>query len=220
MDLTRTSDLINTQSLQNINICMIGTGGIGAASAIALAKMGVDHFYLVDPDTVEFVNIPTQLLRHSDIGKPKVESVANIMKQLSDTVTGKMCQQKITHKSKIPGDIIISSVDSIDARKSIWEAVLKSESRWYLEARMGAEVFQLYSVNTSDPDWYSKHLSTLQDEEIAEDPCTAKATIYTAFIAAGHIAHQVKRIIMDQQLPRVLIHDIRNNQLVLPGGIV
>jgi molybdopterin/thiamine biosynthesis adenylyltransferase len=198
---------------------MIGTGGIGAAASIALAKMGIDRFHLVDPDTVEFVNIPTQLLRHSDVGKPKVESVANIMKQLSDTVSGTMAMERIDENNTLREDIIISSVDSIDARKAIWEAVLKSESRWYLEARMGAEVFQLYTVNTGDPDWYSGHLSTLQDDEIADDPCTAKATIYTAFIAAGHIAHQVKRILMDQQLPRVLIHDIRNNQLVLPGGM-
>jgi hypothetical protein len=83
---------------------------------------------------------------------------------------------------------------------------------------MGAEVFQLYTVDTVDPGWYIDHLNTLNEDDIPEAPCTAKATIYTAFIAAGHIAHQVKRIVMSQPLPKVLIHDIEAMAMVMPAG--
>lgn len=219
MDKTRQMDIIDAHKLLMTDVTMIGTGGIGAATALALAKLGIPRMYLYDDDTVEDVNIPTQLLKISDIGKNKALSVAGTLKEFSDEISGTVAPLRVGARAPLPpSTIIISSVDSIDSRKEIWEAVKTSQGRWYLDARMGAEVFQLYTVDTADSDWYAEHLSSLNEDDVPDAPCTAKATIYTAFIAAGHIAHQVKRIIMDQPLPRVLIHDIQRLALISPGG--
>ncbi len=221
MDKTRQMDIVSAAVLNMTDVTMIGTGGIGAATALALAKLGIPRMYLYDDDTVEDINIPTQLLKISDIGINKALSVATMLKEYSDEVSGSVKVNRVDMTTALPGTLItIASVDSITARKEIWEAVANSQGRWYLDARMGAEVFQLYTVDTADPDWYIGHLGTLDEDEIPDEPCTAKATIYTAFIAAGHIAHQVKRIIMDEDLDRVLVHDIHNGVLVRPGGLV
>jgi molybdopterin/thiamine biosynthesis adenylyltransferase len=218
MDKTRQLDIISPDLMGRVDITMIGTGGIGAATALALAKMGVPKLYLYDDDTIEDLNIPTQLLKISDIGKPKVLSVAHMLKEFSDEVSGTATEGRVAETTSLPGRIIISSVDSINSRKSIWEAVVASQGRWYLDARMGAEVFQLYTVDTANPGWYANHLSTLDEDMVPDEPCTAKATIYTAFIAAGHIAHQVKRIIMGQPMEKILVHNIRAVSLVEVGG--
>jgi len=221
MDKTRQSDIISSQLLNMISVTMIGTGGIGAATSLALAKLGIPRMYLYDDDTVDDVNIPTQLLKVSDIGKPKVDSVGQMLKEFSDEVSGVAYPSRIEEDTLMPATTItISSVDTITARKAIWEAVSNNQGRWYLDARMGAEVFQLYTVDTADSGWYTDHLSTLNEDDVPEAPCTAKATIYTAFIAAGHIAHQVKRIVMSQPLPKVLIHDIEAMVLISPGGTI
>jgi molybdopterin/thiamine biosynthesis adenylyltransferase len=221
MDKTRQTDIISSQLLNMTTVTMIGTGGIGAATSLALAKLGIPRMYLYDDDTVDDVNIPTQLLKISDIGKLKVSSVGQMLKEFSDEVSGIAIPSRVNADTALyPSTITISSVDSINARKEIWEAVESNQGRWYLDARMGAEVFQLYTVDTADSDWYTDHLSTLNEDDVLEAPCTAKATIYTAFIAAGHIAHQVKRIVMGQPLQRVLIHDIEAMAMVLPGGTI
>jgi molybdopterin/thiamine biosynthesis adenylyltransferase len=221
MDKTRQMDLVHAATLNMTAVTMIGTGGIGAATALALAKLGIPQMFLYDGDIIEDVNIPTQLLKVSDIGKPKAESVALMLREYSDEIGGSVFTTRVEATTQLPGtSVTISSVDSIESRKTIWEAVKASHGRWYLDARMGAEVFQLYTVDTADPGWYEEHLSTLSEDEVPDEPCTAKATIYTAFTAAGHIAHQVKRIIMDQPLPKVLIHDIRNLAMVTPGGMI
>lgn len=221
MDKTRQMDIINAAVLNMTDVTMIGVGGIGAATALALAKLGIPRFYLYDNDTIEDVNIPTQLLKISDIGMRKVHSVGSMLKEFSDEVSGEGMTYRVEETTSLPGSVItISSVDTITSRKAIWEAVKASSGRWYLDARMGAEVFQLYTVDTADSDWYVDHLSTLNEDDVPEEPCTAKATIYTAFIAAGHIAHQVKRIIMDQPLPKVLVHDIQQLVLISPGGML
>ena len=221
MDKTRQMDIVNAQLLNMADVTMIGTGGIGAATALALAKLGIPRMYLYDDDTIEDVNIPTQLLKVTDIGVAKVLSVGNTLKEFSDEISGTASNSRVQEDTKLPDAMFtISSVDSITSRKTIWEAVKASSSRWYLDARMGAEVFQLYTVDTADSGWYADHLDTLNEDDVPEEPCTAKATIYTAFIAAGHIAHQVKRVIMNQSVPRVLIHDIQQLALISPGGML
>lgn len=219
MDKTRQMDIVSAALLNLTSVTMIGTGGIGAATSLALAKLGIPRMYLYDGDTVEDINIPTQLLKISDIGKVKVRSVATTLTEFSDEITGIGCPYRVEKDTLLPDSTItISSVDSITSRKTIWEAVTASNCRWYLDARMGAEVFQLYTVDTVNPGWYDDHLDTLNEDEVPDEPCTAKATIYTAFMAAGHIAHQVKRIIMGEPLPKVLIHDIQQLVMVIPAG--
>ena len=221
MDKTRQMDIISAAVLNMTDVTMIGAGGIGAATALALAKMGIPRLYLYDGDTIEDINIPTQLLKISDIGLRKVHSVGKMLKEFSDEVSGEGYAYRVKENTNLPESLItISSVDSITSRKAIWEAVAAGTGKWYLDARMGAEVFQLYTVDTANPDWYVEHLSTLNEDEVPDEPCTAKATIYTAFIAAGHIAHQVKRIIMNQPIPKVLVHDIEQFVLISPGGIL
>lgn len=220
MDMTRQYDLIDPMALEWVDVTVIGTGGIGSATLIALAKMGIQYFYVYEDDLVEGVNIPSQLLRVSDIGKPKAQAVVEIAKLLAGEVHGLIRPSRVRASTVLPPSAItISAVDSINARKAIWQAVSKSEIRWYLDARMGAEMFQLYTVDMTVADnWYLKYILSLQEDEVPEDPCTARATIYTAFMAAGHIAHQAKRIIMGQDVPKVIIHDIANMKLLFPGG--
>lgn len=219
MDKTRQMDIISAALLNMTTVTMIGVGGIGAATSLALAKLGIPRIYLYDNDTIEDINIPTQLLKISDIGMKKVHSVGRMLKEFSDEISGEGYSYRVDQKTNLEDvTIIISSVDTITARKAIWEAVVASNCRWYLDARMGAEVFQLYTVDTVDSGWYTDHLDTLHEDEVPDEPCTAKATIYTAFMAAGHIAHQVKRIVMGQSLPKVLIHDIQQLVMVMPAG--
>ncbi|HMJ52223.1 MAG TPA: HesA/MoeB/ThiF family protein [Polyangiaceae bacterium] len=61
--------------LSSLRILLVGTGGVGAPCAIALAEAGVGTLVLADEDRVEMANLHRQLLfDESDIGQSKLEA--------------------------------------------------------------------------------------------------------------------------------------------------
>jgi molybdopterin/thiamine biosynthesis adenylyltransferase len=182
-------------------VSLVGCGGIGSITAVTLAKMGVNFLELWDGDCVESVNIATQLHLVSGAGKRKVISTAELVYQVSDEVRV-LCrdQEVIDSTSFARPEIVISAVDSIQARQDIWKSVLKSGPKWYIDARMSAEVFQMAVVcmgSSTGRDHYDARLMSLQESDVPEVVCTQKATFYCAAHAAGHIGAAVKRIFTD-----------------------
>ena len=56
---------------------VVGAGGLGCPASLALARAGVGHLTLADPDRVEVTNLPRQLWhRTSDVGRLKAASAA------------------------------------------------------------------------------------------------------------------------------------------------
>ena len=70
---TRFSGLFHVPNI--FPVILIGAGGIGAITAVTLAKMGVTDLVVYDDDVVSNENIATQLHRISDVGKLKVEGL-------------------------------------------------------------------------------------------------------------------------------------------------
>jgi hypothetical protein len=61
--------------------------------------------------------------------------------------------------------------------------------------------------------WYQYTLESQDDSQIPDEPCTSKATIYTACMAAGHVGAGLRRIITGRQGGGILTHDILQNNL-------
>jgi molybdopterin/thiamine biosynthesis adenylyltransferase len=203
---------------------LIGAGGIGGPTAIALAKMGVRTLYIYDHDTVEDINIPTQFHKLSDIGNNKAKALNATLTEYSDEILSDGWKGlKYPNDLVYPSSIIISAVDSLTARKKIWEWIISSNAvkfKWYLDARMAAEQFQLFTVKSDDILWYNDMLHAMNEDDIPELPCTAKATIYCGMVAGGMIANQVKRIVMSEPVQTVQIFDIADLILLTPGRTI
>lgn len=61
---------------------IVGAGGLGCPASLALAKAGVPHLTLADPDRVDPTNLHRQLWhRGSDVGRLKVESASDRLRQ-------------------------------------------------------------------------------------------------------------------------------------------
>lgn len=73
--LSRTEMLIGEEGLDRLKsskICIFGIGGVGGYVTEALARCGVGHLTLIDPDTVSVSNINRQILAtHSTVGRLK-----------------------------------------------------------------------------------------------------------------------------------------------------
>ena len=75
---SRTALLIGENGVERLRksrVAVFGVGGVGSFTVEALARLGVGHLTLVDPDTVAESNLNRQLIAlHSSIGKYKVEA--------------------------------------------------------------------------------------------------------------------------------------------------
>lgn len=190
-------------------IRLIGAGGIGSLAAVMVSKMSDGEIQVYDGDQVEQVNIATQFYRADDVGYNKAIAICTIAGQLSDTAVFTPFPARYPSSKQNPAWMVISGVDSIESRKGIWWDLLdRNDWQWYLDARMGAEKFELYSISREDIGWYSNLLSSQQDELIPDEPCTAKATFYAAAMAAGHIGKTIRRILAGEKPAFWLFHDI------------
>jgi len=181
----------------NLSVVLVGSGGIGAITALTLAKMGVRYLAVYDDDEVSEVNLPTQLHKVKELGTKKVYALSEVLHEFSDEVDLFPVSERVTPDTRFEAGIVISAVDSIQARKDIWQAVDHSNVLWYLDARMGAEEFQMKVVDMQDPASvvrYDREIAREDDANIPDAPCTMKATFYCANLAAAMIGRTVRMI--------------------------
>jgi molybdopterin/thiamine biosynthesis adenylyltransferase len=210
--LTRQSDIIPSRVLGE-KITIIGAGAIGGWTTLALAKMGFCNLTVYDFDQVDTVNLNSQLYRLSDVGKNKVNALDGIVYEFTGAkITGHVARYE---KERFNG-IVISAVDSMQARRAIYQAHQSwPMTRVVIDARMGAESALLYCYRPkekSECETYEKSLYS--DSEAVQERCTAKATIYTANLLAGLVCKAVKDELTSETPLKSAQWDIRGNEFL------
>lgn len=191
MDFLRQRDLFDAENF-NRPIHVIGAGATGSYIALMAAKTtGSSQITVWDFDKVESHNLPNQLYGPSDVGKLKTEALEKIIFDL----TGVKIQQagKCDKNSSLEG-IVFLAVDSMEARKEIFDGAIKYNVMIPLmvEMRLGIEVGVIYSVDPTNPldiakwgkEWYP-------DKEAVESPCTNRMISTTVTSVAGLCVHRM-----------------------------
>lgn len=214
--LTRQLELIPLDKLTE-PITVIGAGAIGSFTVLSLAKMGFEDITVYDFDKVSVENMNCQWFRFDDIGKPKVLALADLIFAFTKTKI-KIKNEKFEctqDQIKDLGKYVITAVDSMAIRKSIW-GVCRDNAKvfWYIDPRMAAEYALCFVMNpnsTKDISSYEKTLYT--DEKAVAERCTAKATMYTATMISGYVAKAIKDLVTENKYARVTHWNIELNNL-------
>jgi adenylyltransferase/sulfurtransferase len=75
---------VGQRKLLDAKVLLIGAGGLGSPSAFYLGAAGVGTIGIVDFDVVDMSNLHRQILHgHSDVGRPKVESAAETLREVN-----------------------------------------------------------------------------------------------------------------------------------------
>lgn len=178
----------------SVPVTVIGAGAIGSFAVLALTKMGVRDVTVWDGDTVSEHNLPNQFFRVADVGRKKVEALAEIVRAFNGVEISPRAE--MFDGLEAPRGIVISAVDSMAARSRIWAALRNNPwVTWYVDARMGGEVYCRYVVRVGDAEQRTRYEATLySDASAVPQRCTAKAIMYNVLGVAGDVAAAVKAI--------------------------
>ena len=113
---SRFSSAIWYENIQKKTVILAGIGGIGSFCGFLLARMKPASMFIYDDDIVEAVNMSGQLYGQSDLGRPKVSALAEMIRNYADYSSVFAIKERFTEESEA-SDIMICGFDNMAARK-------------------------------------------------------------------------------------------------------
>lgn len=126
---------IDQQRLSQAHALVVGCGALGSEVLKGLTLMGVGQLTVVDFDTVEATNLSRSvLLRRSDVGRRKVDVVAERLRELNpdlhvDTIFGDVAHD-VGLGVFADADVVLGCVDSRWARYMINRHCMRMQRPW------------------------------------------------------------------------------------------
>jgi len=176
MNLNKSYEFFQPESCSE-RLHIIGCGAIGSTVAENLVRLGLTNISLYDFDTVEAHNIANQMYRQSDIGKPKINALHEILVEINPAVAESIKLFGTGYENQRLSGYVLLCLDNIDTRREI---VKKNEGNQYIKAvfdfRMRLEDAQHYAADWSDSSMRANLLNTMNfthEEAVAETPLSA-----------------------------------------------
>lgn len=208
----RQTGLVHPETLSK-SIAVIGAGGIGSWTVLALLKMGCQDIKVFDMDHVEVHNAASQVYTSLDAGKTKIQALADRLFDLTD-LSPSCIEAEITPdnaKEFLKGfDIVISAVDSIEVRKTLFKA-LEGTNIVFIDGRMAGNAIEIYTIPMNDTEKRTLYSETLfGNEEALDIPCSERSVVYNCFVISGLITAMVGHICNNRPVPTETIVDLMN----------
>ena len=88
------------QKLAKARVAVIGVGGLGSASSLALALVGVGYIRVIDHDVIETHNLHRQILyTPDDLNQPKAEVAAKKLQSHNPLIKVEAVSKKVTESN-------------------------------------------------------------------------------------------------------------------------
>ena len=187
---SRFSSAIWYDAVRTKSVVLAGVGGIGSYVAFLLSRMKPASLTIYDPDTVEEVNMSGQLYSRKNVGKAKVDSIAEMMADYSNFFNTMSIADRFIEDSPAE-NIMICGFDNMKARNLFFNRWLLHVSNLpeeekkkclFIDGRLAAEEFQVFCITGDDryhQDMYIReHL--FSDAKADETICSYKQTSHCA----------------------------------------
>ncbi len=213
MRFLRQQDVVDAEKLANLQVMLIGLGSIGSVTGLYLAKMGIRNLTCFDADVVDIHNVSNQAYGMSDIGLLKADAFSVLVENQTGVMPNCIGMQ---YDGRQQSGIVISAVDSMKSRESIWKSIRDQASvQLYIDARMGLETLVVHAVRPQireDRVRYSQ--SIIPDDHAFQEPCTARTICYTPLMAASVVCNLVKRFVNQEHVPNQVTLDLATYTLI------
>ena len=115
------------KKLKAAKVLTVGTGGLGSPLALYLAAAGVGTIGIVDFDVVDESNLQRQIIHGtSDVGRPKVDSAYDKLKDINPNVDVRVHEEALTSENALEifedYDVIVDGTDNFPTRYLVNDA--------------------------------------------------------------------------------------------------
>lgn len=174
-------------------VTLIGAGSVGSYAALFLAKMGVVDIEVWDADVVLSHNAPASLYSHDDIGRMKVKVLGERILQLTGVQIKVM--SSMYSGEELRNTSVIACVDTMAARKMIWEKVkLCPTIDLFCETRVNAWFLDVFAVAPCNPEDIKKYEDALfSDKEVVRQLCGQHGVVPVSVRAAQVVVSNFAR---------------------------
>lgn len=177
MNILKSYSFFKPETLRE-RIHIIGCGAVGATVAENLVRFGISKITLYDFDTVDDHNVANQIYTEEDIGKPKIEALADYLMKINSEL------KKPGTVKLVPGyfdqrlsGYVVLAVDDIDLRRKIVEANMHNPNiKAMFDYRMRLVDAQHYAADWSkaaDKDNFLASMQFTHEEATANTPVSA-----------------------------------------------
>lgn len=178
MNLNKHFEFFNPMNVTE-EIHIIGCGAIGSTVAEMLTRLGFSKLHLYDFDKVSDHNITNQMFRMKDIGRPKLEALAEILKDINPDIQLELHNEGWNEYSRVTG-IIFIAVDSIEIRKEIVQTYKRNKDITFVsDCRMRLTDAQYYAADWSNEKEITRLYNSMDftsEEAKASTPVSACGT--------------------------------------------
>ena len=131
---------------------LVGAGALGSEIGCELAALGLG-FSVYDPDNIEQYNIANQAYYLAQIGQPKVSALSDLAAEKSGAVVRTHWERYSRNERTSASKVVILAVDSMRARKEIFEGALERNLRvlFVIDTRMGITSGMSIAFNPNHP---------------------------------------------------------------------
>ena len=176
MNLSKSYEFFRPEDC-NDRIHIIGCGAIGSTVAENLARLGLTKISLYDFDVVEDKNIANQMFTTKDLGRPKVEAVADMICRINPDIKQDLRVYPMGWKNHHLSGYVFLCVDNIDLRREIATSCVGNQFiRGIFDYRMGLTSAQHYAADWKDDNLVRVFLNSMQfshEEAMQETPVSA-----------------------------------------------
>lgn len=220
--MSRQAQIIHPDLLR-AGVVIGGVGMLGSWTALALARCCAT-VTIYDPDEVEDVNSGNQAYHGMHSGLPKVRALADLASglplrafeglfPLDKSGDDILHQANMQWEEERPPLVVISAVDSFEARKAIANWAHYNKAAVFVDTRAQAEI----AVTCIVPgDFIPKYLAeeTITDEEAPDEPCGLNGTGYVGMRVASRVCGGLQSFFSGMNPPFVLVENVRTGDIL------
>lgn len=215
-DYWRQLDLFAPEKFGNTPVHVVGVGATGSYVAYLLAKLGIRNIHIYDFDFVEDHNLPNQLYRLKDVGRPKVEALSEIIEEATGIKVTKHFE-RVTGQTKLEGYVFLL-VDSMKVRLEIWQGAIKFKIgvKAMIETRMAIDNGRIFVIIPTQLDDVKIWESNYYDDSDAEPSvCSNQAVGPTVALISAHAVWKLIKLFNGEEYGKQVVLCCRPSLVVI-----
>lgn len=193
-------------------VCIVGCGGLGGYVAEYLIRLGVGSIIAIDGDRFNESNLNRQLYCTLDtIDKFKAEAVKKRAERINKSVSVTVINEFLTTENAgeiiKSADVVIDALDSIDARKLLFDAC-KKEGKVMIHGAIGKMTMQIAVIPPE------KSFPAMQAETVHGDEVLS----YVPAICAGYEVSECTKLLTGEKSElygKMLCIDLSSNEQIV-----